>query len=244
MAQFFVYFNIEKNERLKLCTTNRRLEEELTQLCRQVNETSPSSLPIPFTVDPLCSAAFQDSCALNNAQLSKPSVTITLKRGSSTTSRPRITDQQQGSPIQPTSASIPLDLESQVKQLEDEITKAKNCRGEIKSIYRSQFTFLYDKFRALESGGSDTILLKLIALRLVFDTAKAAARLDDAATNPSTQYNSPVYRTHPHGYNFFVHFYPYGPNSAAANHASIMIALIPGDYDGLLAWPFPKTIHF
>ena len=63
------------------------------------------------------------------------------------------------------------------------------------------------------------------------------------ATNPNTHYNSPVYRTHPHGYNFFVQFYPYGLNSAAGNHASIMFALIPGDYDGLLAWPFPKTIH-
>ena len=78
---------------------------------------------------------------------------------------------------------------------------------------------------------------------MVFDTAKSAARLDDAATNPSTHYNSPVYRTHPHGYNFFVQFHPYGLYSAAGNHVSIMFALFPGDYDGLLAWAFPKTIH-
>ena len=63
------------------------------------------------------------------------------------------------------------------------------------------------------------------------------------ATNPSTQYNSPVYRTHPHGYNFFVQFYPYGLNAAARNHASIMFAFFPGDYDSLLMWPFPKTIQ-
>ena len=80
-------------------------------------------------------------------------------------------------------------------------------------------------------------------MRLVFDTAKSAARLDDAATNPRTHYNSPVCRTHTHGYNFFVQFYPYGLDSAAGNHASFMFALFPGDYDGLLAWPFPKTIH-
>ena len=65
-AQFFVDLNTEKSGRLKLYTTIRRLEDELTQLRRQVNEPSPSSLPIPFTVDPPCSA-FQDSCALNNA---------------------------------------------------------------------------------------------------------------------------------------------------------------------------------
>ena len=63
------------------------------------------------------------------------------------------------------------------------------------------------------------------------------------ATNPSAHYNSPVYRTHPHGYNCFVDFYPYRLNSAAGYHASIMFALFPGDYDVFLAWPFPKTIH-
>ena len=63
------------------------------------------------------------------------------------------------------------------------------------------------------------------------------------AKNTSTHYNSPVYRTHPYGYNFFVQFYPYGPDSAAGNHASIKFDLFPGDYDGLLTWPFPKTIQ-
>ena len=42
---------------------------------------------------------------------------------------------------------------------------------------------------------------------------------------------------------FFVQFYPYGLDSAAGNIASIMFALILGDYDGLLTWPFPKTIQ-
>ena len=32
VAQFFVVFNTEKSERLRLCTTIRQLEEELTQL--------------------------------------------------------------------------------------------------------------------------------------------------------------------------------------------------------------------
>ena len=61
--------------------------------------------------------------------------------------------------------------------------------------------------------------------------------------DPSTHYNNPVYRTRPYGYNFFVQFYPNGLDSAAGNHASIKFALFPGDYDGLLTWPFPKTIQ-
>ena len=78
---------------------------------------------------------------------------------------------------------------------------------------------------------------KLTSLKFVFDTAKSSAQLDNAAKDPSTHYNSPVYRTHPYGYNFFVQFYPYGLDS------SIMFALFPGDYDGLLTCPFPKTIQ-
>ena len=127
--------------------------------------------------------------------------------------------------------------------MEEEYTKASNSRETIASFYRSEFAFLYDRIRTLESGGTDTILWKLTSLKLVFDTAKSSARLYNAAQDPNTQYNSPVYRTHPYGYNFFVQFYPYGLDSAAGNQASIMFASFPGDYNGLLTWPFPKTNH-
>ena len=244
VAQFFVDLNTEKNERLKLYTTIRRLENELTQLRRPVIEPSSSSHPIPFTIDPPSSAAFEDSSTLGGIQIMKPGVTITLKTPSSSTSWSLPTEPLRVSLSDQTTTGSSLDLETRVRQLEEEITKARESRETIASIYRSQFAFLHDRIRTLESGGSDSILWKLTAFRLVFDTAKsAAARLDNAATNPSTHYNSPVYRTHPHGYNFFVHFYPYGLEAAAGNHASIMFALFPGDYDGLLTLPFSKMIH-
>ena len=244
MAQFFVDLKFEKRERLKLCTTIRQLEDELAQLCRQVNEPAPSSLPVPFTVDLPCSTAFQDNCALNNAQRSKPSITITLKRTSSTTLKSRLPDQPRGPPPnQPTPGPLSSDFETRVKQLEEEVTKAKNCPETIIFIYRSQFTFLCDRFQPLEYGGTDTILWKLASLRLVFDTAKSATRLDDAAKDPMAHYNSLVYRTHPHGYNFFIQFYPYGLDSAAGKYASIIFALFPGDYDDFLTWPFPKIFR-
>ena len=243
VAQFFVDLNTEKNERLKLHTTIRRLENELTQLRRPVNEPSPPSHPIPFTIDPPSSAAFEDSSTLGSIQIMKPRVTITLKRTSSTTSRSQLTEPLRVSLSNPTASGPSLDLETRVRQLEEEITKARESRETIASIYRSQFAFLYDRIRALESGETDTILWKLTAVKLVFETAKSSARLDNAAKDPSTHYNSPVYRTHPYGYNFFVQFYPYGLDAAAGNHASIMFALIHGDYDGLLKWPFSKTIH-
>ena len=244
VAQFFVDLNTEKRERLKLRTTFCQLNEELIRLRLQVIEPSSFSIPVPFTVDPPSSAAFQDHGSLGNIQISKPRVTITLKRTSSTTSRSQLTELPRAPPSTQTTSGPSSDLETRVRQLEDEITKAKESRETIASVYRSQFAFLYDSNRVLESGGTDTIFWKLTSLKLVFDTVKSSARLDNAAKDPSTHYNSPVYRTHPYGYNFSVQFYPYGLGSAAGNHASIVFALFPDDYDGLLKWPFSKTIHF
>ena len=95
VAQSFVDLNTEKNERLKICTTNRQLEDELAQLRREVDELSPPSLPVPFTVNAPCSTAFPDNCALNNncAQLSKYSITFTLKRASSISFNFQLPDQ-------------------------------------------------------------------------------------------------------------------------------------------------------
>ena len=88
---------------------------------------SRSSFPVFFTVNPPCSTAFQNNCALNNAQISKPSITNTLKRTSSTTSNSRLTDQPRGPPPnQPIPRSPSSNLEARVKQLEEEITKARN----------------------------------------------------------------------------------------------------------------------
>ena len=243
VAQFFVDLNTEKSERLKLCTTIRHLEEELTLLRRQINEPSTSSLPVPFTVDPPSSAASQGSNILGSIQILKPRVTITLKRPSSTQCQSQPTERLRASQSNQTASGPSLSLETRVRQLEEEITKARESREALASIYRSQFAFLYDRIQALESVRTDTILWKLTAVKFVFDTAKSSARLDNAAKGPSTHYNSPVYRTHIYGYNFFVQFYPYGLDAAAGNHASVMFALFPSDFDGSLTWPFSKTIH-
>ena len=131
VAQFFLDLNTKKSERLMLCTALRQPEDELAQFHRQVNEPSTSSLPIPFTVDPSGSAAFQDDCALSNAQLSKPSITFTLKRTSSTTPKSRLPDQP---PSLQTSRPSSSDLETRVKQLEKEVIKARNCRKSVTSV--------------------------------------------------------------------------------------------------------------
>ena len=115
--------NTEKNERLKLCTTICRLEDELDQLRRQ--EPSSSSLPVPFTINPPSSGAFQDSGILGSIQILKPRVTIILKRPSSTPSRSQPTEPPRSPLSNQTTSGPSLDLETRVRQLEEEITKAR-----------------------------------------------------------------------------------------------------------------------
>ena len=217
VVHFFVDLSSEKVERLKLHATIRQLEDELAQLRRQINELSPPSLPAPSTVNQTSSAAFQDPGALDKNQRSRPSLTITLKGTSSSTSQSRLVELPRAPPSTQTTSGPSLVIETRVKQLGEEITKARDSCETIASIYRSQFAFLYDKIKALESGGTDTILWKITSLKLVFDTAKSSARLDNAAKDTSFHYNSPVYRTHPYGYNFSVQFYPYGLDTYGYN---------------------------
>ena len=208
VAKFFENLSNERSERVKLHTTNRQLEDELAQLCRQVNESLSSLLPVRFTVNPTSSAAFQDYSALDNIQLSRPRLTIILKTTSTTTSQSRLTELPRAPASTQTTPGHSSDIETRVRQLEEEITKARDSRETIASFYRSQFAFIYDRIRALESGGTDTIWRNIASLKLVFDTAKSSARLDNSAKDPSTHYNGHMYHTHPHDYNFIVQFDP------------------------------------
>ena len=57
------------------------------------------------------------------------------------------------------------------------------------------------------------------------------------------KYSSPIFRTLPHRYNFFIRLYPSGIGPATGKCASILFTLFPGDNDNLLQWPFSKLIH-
>ena len=80
-------------------------------------------------------------------------------------------------------------------------------------------------------------------MKFVFDSAKVALPSSDPLTEPATSFGSPIFRTHPHGYNFFIKLYPHGIGPATGKCASILFTLFPGDYDNLLHWPFSKLIH-
>ena len=134
-------------------------------------------------------------------------------------------------------------LASRIDKLEklfaDEITTYTSITAGIHSQYFS----LYDKIRELEPGNSDVIIWKIPSVKFVFESAKVPHPSSDPLIEPATSFSSPIFRTHPHGYNFFIKFYPYCIGPASGKCASILFTLFPGDYDNLLKWPFSKLIH-
>ena len=107
----------------------------------------------------------------------------------------------------------------------------------------SQHFFLFDKVRQLEPGNSDVIIWKIPSVKFAFDSAKVARPSSDPLIEPATSFSSPIFRTHPHGYNFFIKLYPCGIGPATGKCASVLITLFPGDYDNLLQRPFSKLTH-
>ena len=79
-------------------------------------------------------------------------------------------------------------------------------------------------------------------MKFVFDYARVARPSSDPLIEP-VSFSSPIFRTHPHGYNFSVKFYPYAIGPATGKGASIVFTLFPDDYDNLLQWRFSKIIH-
>ena len=107
----------------------------------------------------------------------------------------------------------------------------------------SQYFFLYDKIRRLEPGNSDAIIWRIPSVKFVFDSAIKARPSSDPLIEPATSFSTPIFRTHSHGYNFFIKFFPYGIGPATGKCASKLFTLFPGDFDNLLKWPFSKLIH-
>ena len=107
----------------------------------------------------------------------------------------------------------------------------------------SHYFLLYDKLRQLQHGNSDVIIWINPAVKFVFDSAKVVRPSSDPLIESANSFSSPIFRTQPHGYNFFIKLYPYGIGPATGKCASILFTFIPGDYDNLLQWPFSKTIN-
>ena len=116
------------------------------------------------------------------------------------------------------------------RKIADEITTYTSITAGIHSQYFS----LYDKIRQVEPGNSNAIIWKIPSVMFAFDSAKLARLYPIPSLNRPKSFVSPFFRTHPHGYNFFVKFHPYDIGPATSTCASLLFTLLPGDYDNFL----------
>lgn len=94
--------------------------------------------------------------------------------------------------------------------------------------------------RAVEelSGSQDGMLLwklKVFSQRL----QEAKSR-----TSGNLELFSPAFYSHNYGYRLQVSAFPNGNGSGEGSFLSIYIRVLPGEYDGLLEWPFPYRVSF
>ena len=81
------------------------------------------------------------------------------------------------------------------------------------------------------------------SVTFVFHLAKLSHPSSKPLIEPATSFSSPIFRTHPDSYIFFINFYVHGIGPATGKCASILFTLFAGDYDNRLQRPFSKLIH-
>ena len=81
------------------------------------------------------------------------------------------------------------------------------------------------------------------SIQFVFESAQLWYLKPGRENAPTTRLRSPIFRSHPYGYNFYLNFYPYGFAAAIGTWASISLSISAGEYDDILPWPVSKTIQ-
>ena len=212
-----------------------------------VNQKTGNPLK-PFSIDPPSVGTVTNPSVPETHELSQAQASQIILLSDSKTS------DSSALPSSPTScqfSSNPQTLQSETcpkmiskiialeKQIKDDLSHQKSL---ILSI-QSNYSFLYDNNRQLEAGSSNNIPWWIASVRFVFDSAKSAHRQSRPIDDKTSGFWSPVFRTHPYGYNCIIQFCPYPIDAVAGQFATLIFAFFPGDYDGLLRWPSLKVVH-
>ena len=213
VAKLYQDLEFEKLERQTLQLLVFQLQKDLLLIQNSLMNQKTGNTAKPFSIDP-------------------PS--------ESTSALPSPTPCQ---PLQPPPPITPSNMLFRISTLEKTVQDDLSRQKSLLSSIHSNYSFLQDKFRQLEAGSSNTILWRIPSVRFVFDSAKSAHRRSKPIDDKSSSFWSPVFRTHPYGYNFIVRFRLYGIDTVAGHFATLIFAFFPGDYYGILRWPFPKVIH-
>ena len=143
----------------------------------------------------------------------------------------------------PTSRSPLVTLENKIKVLEKPLS-TETCRynSRLNSL-QHQLSTMGDQLCQFEHSNSTFILWKVTSIQFVFESAKLWYLKPGRENAPTTRLRSPIFRSHPYGYNFYLNFHLYGFGAAIGTWASISLSTSACEYDDILHWPVSKTIQ-
>ena len=124
---------------------------------------------------------------------------------------------------------------------EPESTDTQKQLAELKPLKRLTMD-LYDRIHSIDCGRDKKLIWRICSFSFMFDNAKAAEleRQKGIDSHPKLPCNfqSPPFYTSTHGYRFHMKLYPYGCSPATGESASLVITILPGEFDPILPWPF------
>ena len=145
---------------------------------------------------------------------------------------------------QTTNKSSPLtSLENRIKILEKRLS-TETCRHNARlNSLQHQLSTMGDELCQFEHSNCNFILWKVTSIKLVFESARLWYLKPGQENAPTSRLRSPVFRSHPYVYKFYLNLYPYGFAAAIGTWLSLSLSISPGEYDDILPWPVSKTIQ-
>ena len=239
VAQLHQDLESERLERQTLQLLVCQLQKDIFFLQTFLTNQKTGTPPKQFSIDPPSAGTVTNPQVSETCELPRASTSQIPLMGDSNT--PKLSDSP--SNLRISQSAAPSDILSKLDALEKQTTDHLSRQKSLFSSMQSNYSFLYDKIRQLEPGSNNTILWRISSVQFIFNSARSAHRQSKPINDKTTGYWSPVFRTHPYGYNFVIRFHPYGIDATAGQFAALIFAFFPGDYDGLLRWPFSKVIH-
>ena len=134
-------------------------------------------------------------------------------------------------------------IENKIKILEKRLSTETGRHNARLNSLQLQLSTLGDQIFQFEHSNCNFILWKVTSIKLVFESARLWYLKPGRENPPTTRLRSPVFRSHPYGYNFYLDLYPFGFAAAIGTWLSLSLSISPGEYDDILPWPVSKTIQ-
>ena len=134
-------------------------------------------------------------------------------------------------------------LENKIKILEKRLSTETGRHNARLNSLQLQLSTMGDQICQFEHSKCNFILWKVTSVKLVFESARLWCLKPGRENAPTTRLRSPIFRSHPYGYNIYLNLYLYGFAAANGTWMSLSLSISAGEYDDILPWPISKTIQ-